>query len=244
MTDVLSLVKKREALNAKAPAAGSSEANDSFVCSDDGVWHFGYDQHGVPRPGAWICAKLEVVALCREFDGNGWGYVLSFSDPRGHAKQWVLPARLLAGDGAEFRAALLSMGLQVSGKASARARLSEYIQTRKPTATARITDRIGWQPDGAFVLPDRTIGEGDEGIIFQSDGAGSKAFLQRGNESEWRAEIDRPAMPARAATMEITASRKKPQEQSARIIYDDKGKATGRNAPAAASSPKGKVKKD
>ena len=59
-----------------------------------------------------------------------------------------------------------------------------------------------------------------------------------------RAEIDRPAMPARAATMEITASRKKPQEQSARIIYDDKGKATGRNAPAAASSPKGKVKKD
>ena len=59
-----------------------------------------------------------------------------------------------------------------------------------------------------------------------------------------RAEIDRPATPARAATMEITASRKKPQEQSARIIYDDKGKATGRNAPAAASSPKGKVKKD
>ncbi len=191
MTDVLSLVKKREALNAKAPAAGSSEANDSFVCSDDGVWHFGYDQNGNPRPGAWICAKLEVIALCREFDGNGWGYVLSFSDPRGHAKQWVLPARLLAGDGAEFRAALLSMGLQVSGKASARSRLSEYIQTRKPTATARLTDRIGWQPDGAFVLPDRTIGEGDERIIFQSDGAVSNTFRQRGTVSEWRDAIAR-----------------------------------------------------
>ena len=59
-----------------------------------------------------------------------------------------------------------------------------------------------------------------------------------------RAEIDRPATPERAATMEITASRKKPQEQSARIIYDDKGKAIGPNAPAAATSPKGKVKKD
>jgi ankyrin repeat protein len=47
-----------------------------------------------------------------------------------------------------------------------------------------------------------------------------------------RAELDRPT-PARAATMEITASRKKPQEQSATIIYDDKGKAAGYKAPPA-----------
>ena len=67
----------------------------------------------------------------------------------------------------------------------------EYIQTRKPTATARITDRIGWQPDGAFVLPDRTIGEGDERIIFQSDGAVSNTFRQRGTVAEWRDAIAR-----------------------------------------------------
>lgn len=47
-----------------------------------------------------------------------------------------------------------------------------------------------------------------------------------------RAEMDRP-MPARAATMEITASRKKPQEQSATIIVDEKGKAVGYKAPSA-----------
>lgn len=47
-----------------------------------------------------------------------------------------------------------------------------------------------------------------------------------------RAEMDRP-MPARAAAMEITASRKKPQEQSATIVYDDKGKAVGFKAPPA-----------
>jgi hypothetical protein len=49
-----------------------------------------------------------------------------------------------------------------------------------------------------------------------------------------RAEIDRPATPERAATMEITASRKAPKEQSARIIYDDKGMAA-RKKPAAGS---------
>ncbi|UCV21860.1 ankyrin repeat domain-containing protein [Ferribacterium limneticum] len=49
-----------------------------------------------------------------------------------------------------------------------------------------------------------------------------------------RAEMDRP-MPARAVTMEITASRKKPQEQSATIIVDEKGKgkAVGFKAPPA-----------
>jgi len=59
-----------------------------------------------------------------------------------------------------------------------------------------------------------------------------------------RAEIDRPATPQRAATMEITASRKAPKEQSAKIIYDDKGKDGERKKPAAAGQPKAKAKKD
>lgn len=47
-----------------------------------------------------------------------------------------------------------------------------------------------------------------------------------------RSELDRQA-PARAATMEITASRKKPQEQSANIVYDNAGKPAGFKAPPA-----------
>ena len=62
-----------------------------------------------------------------------------------------------------------------------------------------------------------------------------------------RSELDRQT-PARAATMEITASRNKPQEQSAKIIYDNKGKAVGYKAPPATyfgtpkMPPKGQVK--
>jgi len=46
-----------------------------------------------------------------------------------------------------------------------------------------------------------------------------------------RSEMDR-STPGRAATLEITASKAKPQEQSTKIIYDDKGKAVGYKAPA------------
>lgn len=47
-----------------------------------------------------------------------------------------------------------------------------------------------------------------------------------------RTELDRQA-PARAATLEVSANRKKPGEQSVQIIYDDKGKPVGYKAPPA-----------
>lgn len=48
-----------------------------------------------------------------------------------------------------------------------------------------------------------------------------------------RSEFDRQTPATRAATLEISASRKKPQEQSTQIIYDNKGKAVGYKAPPA-----------
>jgi len=57
-----------------------------------------------------------------------------------------------------------------------------------------------------------------------------------------RSESERPATPQRAVTMEITASRKAPQEQSARIIQDGKGKDGSQKAPANDAPAKGKSK--
>ena len=56
-----------------------------------------------------------------------------------------------------------------------------------------------------------------------------------------RSESGRPATPQRAVTMEITASRKTPQEQSAKIIYDAKGKAGSQKAPANDTPAKAKA---
>ncbi|MBK7461904.1 MAG: ankyrin repeat domain-containing protein [Betaproteobacteria bacterium] len=48
-----------------------------------------------------------------------------------------------------------------------------------------------------------------------------------------RKDLDRQAPATRAATLEISASRTKPQAQSAQIIYDNNGKAAGFKAPPA-----------
>lgn len=55
-----------------------------------------------------------------------------------------------------------------------------------------------------------------------------------------RTEMDRP-MPARSATMEITASRQRPNEQTANIVYDEKGKALGYKVPPATFTGKPKM---
>ena len=60
-----------------------------------------------------------------------------------------------------------------------------------------------------------------------------------------RNEIDQPKKPQRAATMEITASRKAPKDQSAKIVYDGKAKAVDAKTPTKASAqPKDGAKKN
>lgn len=48
-----------------------------------------------------------------------------------------------------------------------------------------------------------------------------------------RTELNRDALPPRAATLEITAGRKSPKDQSANIIYGPDGKAQGYKVPPA-----------
>lgn len=55
-----------------------------------------------------------------------------------------------------------------------------------------------------------------------------------------RSELDRQAPAVRASTLEITASRKKPTEQSAKIV-DDQGRTTGFKAPPVTFSGKPKM---
>lgn len=56
-----------------------------------------------------------------------------------------------------------------------------------------------------------------------------------------RAELNRDALPPRAATLEITASRKSPKEQSANIVYGPDGKAQGYKVPPTTYSGKPKM---
>src|SRR5690606_26526005 len=116
---------------------------------------------GRTKAPQWVCSRLDVTARTRDEDGQGWGFLLEFPDPVGVMKTWAMPARMLAGDGSEYRAALLSMGLRISSAANARNRLAQYLQSRQPEEMARCADRVGWH-GRAYVLPRETIGGDDE----------------------------------------------------------------------------------
>jgi putative DNA primase/helicase len=161
---------------------------DRYSVDDAGVWFNGVDQEGKSKPPEWICSPLEVVAMTRDQDGDGWGYLLSFSDPIGRPKQWAMPSRMLSGDGGEYRSTLLNMGLRIAQSTRARNLLSQYIQTRKPSEFASCTDHIGWH-GRAFVLPKETIGEGAERIVFQTDSAMENTFRAKGTADHWRTHV-------------------------------------------------------
>lgn len=164
--------------------------DDPFTLDDAGVWFHGRDKDGNPTRALWLCSALRVEALTRNQEGAGWGYLLTFADPLGIPKQWAMPARMLSGDGGEYRATLLNMGLRIATAPAARNRLTEYIQTRKPAEFASCTDRIGWH-GAAFVLPHETIGDDAERIVFQSDSQMENTFRIKRDAQDWVQRVGR-----------------------------------------------------
>ncbi|MDP2165662.1 MAG: DUF927 domain-containing protein [Hydrogenophaga sp.] len=164
---------------------------DRFTVNDSGVYFQGVDRDGKPTAPEWVCSRLDVQARTRDQDGQGWGYLLTFADPVGKPKQWAMPARMLSGDGGEYRAALLGMGLCIAPSPRARNLLTQYIQTRQPAEFATCTDRIGWHGT-AFVLPHETIGDEAERVVFQSESAMENTFRVKGTPEQWAQRIAAP----------------------------------------------------
>ena len=163
----------------------TGRAYDAFAVNDDGVWHQGVDQDGKQKSPEWVCSRLNVDARTHDQDDGAWGYLLTFADPLGNAKQWAMPARMLSGDGGEYRATLLNMGLLIHTTPRARNLLTQYIQTRTPEEFASYTDRIGWH-GRAYVLPRETIGDDAKRIVFQTDNAVENTFRSKGTADTWR----------------------------------------------------------
>lgn len=161
-----------------------------FNPNEEGVWFHGIDQRGEPLNPLWVCSELYVTAHSRDAGNSDWGYLLEFRDSDHNQKQLVLPATMLAGDGVQYRAMLLGMGLRIGASVTAKNQLSVYIQTAKTDARVRCTDKIGWHDD-VYVMPNRTIGEGADGekVVFQSPSGSDSQFKQRGSLDEWKREV-------------------------------------------------------
>jgi uncharacterized protein (DUF927 family) len=167
---------------ADAPAVGAS----SFRLTADGVY---YQAPGSEKRPMRICGRLEIVAMTRDAEGAGWGWLLRWCDREGRVHEWPMPASLLAGDLVEVRSRLLDGGLRISSGRGVGALLSEYIQTAAVEARALCVSRVGWYGD-SFVLPTETIGpNGAEQVIFQTQHEGENLFNVSGPLAEWRESV-------------------------------------------------------
>ena len=163
-----------------------------FTCDGKGVWYHGLDNRGEAKKPQWVCTPLRVTAKVRDEHGHGWGLLLEFSDPLCAPKKWVLPTRMLAGDGVAIRENLFDAGLEMSTSHEARQLLNRYIRDCSVYTYAFCTERVGWFK-GAFVLPDWTIGEPeDERILLQSETIWRSPFKQSGALAEWIEHVAQP----------------------------------------------------
>ncbi|QBQ96888.1 DUF927 domain-containing protein [Paraburkholderia pallida] len=114
----------------------------------------------------WICSPMWVTAVTRNREDGGYGRLLEMLSPStGRIKRWAMPMAMLAGDGNEVRAELLSEG--VTFDLRNRGGITDYIINQHPKLTMRAASVTGWHDD-AFVLPDGVIGADD--IWFQASG--------------------------------------------------------------------------
>ncbi len=160
-----------------------------FVSGASGIFYertAGGKAGGSPPP-VWICGPLRIIALTRDHEGQDFGRLLEFEDPDNHTQREVVPAADWQGSGEGVRARLARQGLDISTNPEARRLFLELLQRSRPQARARSTSQTGWTPSGPpFVLPDRTIGEGTEPVIFQSETAEGPGFAVRGTLEQWQ----------------------------------------------------------
>jgi putative DNA primase/helicase len=159
-----------------------------FRLKPDGLW---FQPEGEDTFPFRVCGSLDVLAQTRDDAGASWGLLLEWRDDDGRPHRWAMPKALLAGDGGEIRSNLLDKGCYVSPTAKGRSKLMDYLATVTIDARARAVDQSGWT-DGAFALPDRTIGDTPaHRVIYQGAGAFDHAYRSIGTLEEWQRNVAR-----------------------------------------------------
>ncbi len=173
---------------AKAKAKDKKPYGPRFEQRDDGLYYVTQDDNG-EEDASVICRPcLHIVAQTRDHDSSEWGRLLEWKDADGNFHRWAMAMALLQGDGNDYRKELARGGLAIWPGRATRERLTIYLQTWPVPARARCVGRVGWH-GSAFVLPDRTVGESDEFILFQSETTSECSLRQRGTAGDWREHV-------------------------------------------------------
>jgi putative DNA primase/helicase len=159
-----------------------------FTISKQGVYFTPDGTDDKPGTPMRICSPLWITAMSRGTSSADWGRVIKFDDSDGVSHEWAVPMEMMASDGAEMRRELSRLGLIISPSIAAKNRLLEYISLSAPKERARCVLQTGWH-NNVFVMPDRTIGDSKEFVLYQTEGRTSCQYQQLGTLEQWRDNV-------------------------------------------------------
>ena len=137
----------------------------------------------------FVSSLLEVLAYARDQNSESWGRLLRWKDPTGNLHSWVVPMRMLVGDGVAVREALADGGLDIGTNPKTNHLLAQYIRMEQPSQFIHCIPFVGWF-DRTFVLPDEVIPSGNP-VAYQSQGRGEHFYRTSGTLESWQNEISK-----------------------------------------------------
>ena len=152
-----------------------------------GVWYHGYKvgADSLELIDTFICTPLHVTAITRDDNHHNFGRLFKLRDSLGTWKEWPMPMNLLAADGAELRAMLLYMGVEI--EMDAKSALLRYIQSQHPKRQVLAATKLGWHGDG-YLMPAKFFAPADNEMdAVLQDGAlhSSGLFEKAGVLATW-----------------------------------------------------------
>ena len=166
----------------KALSESTVKIPNGFALYDDGLYWLKVS-NGEEFP-IFVSSPIKVVAqTCDEYDRN-WGVIAELKDPKTNTHKIPLPMTLVNSD--ECIKLLSHRGLSITKAGSSK--LNEFLVKSSPDKIIRNVSRLGWHGD-VYVLPDDTIGRGEEEVVYQSDGLIPDGFEVNGSLDDWKREV-------------------------------------------------------
>lgn len=170
----------------EAPALRPDGLPLGYDLFPDGLWQTSSDgkMHHI---GSWLI----VEALFKEAMGQGWGKVVTLTDPDGARHSLTLLDGDIATGWSKVLSRLLNAGYQLGDAPEAAKRLQRLLQAWRPQARKSRVNRIGVHltPQPCFVLPSgRVIGA--QGLIADAAATSAAGDMEAaGSLTEWRDQI-------------------------------------------------------
>jgi putative DNA primase/helicase len=180
----------REAVIGAPIADIGVEVSPGFEQRQDGWWH----DPGQDKTPYRVFGPLDIVAESRSKTGDDWGLLLEWRDNDGTLHRWLMPRRLLAGQGSEVQQRLAAGGLYVNPQQRAREAQRTFLMNVRVSARVWTVSRTGWHwPPGSmhpvFVLPGRTIGAIPGAVVVLDLDPPPTVYAARGTLEGWRREV-------------------------------------------------------